>query len=269
MEYVCVFVRVFLLRVEQHQQVCNFGSSQLMILHANYGNKLTQTHGRWTPRLSVSPARCTGNSGAAGSGRFSGRSARCIWAASPAGWAGLPASLSGSRTRQHLLLWRLTANRLPRCSSSFVRTPHLSSRSLRYGAPAMSSSRARCRLRLRCGSGAWHHQSGHQVRGGIFKHAWPVPGAEPWTNNTLHVRDAVEQGLSWEWNRCQSKARCLPSHFDRPLSSCINVFSSNLQLPPRVKVSTVRSPCAVLSNRTKITSYRHSVCPVELEERYF
>ena len=178
-------------RVEAHQQVCHFRSPQHILLHANDGNGLTQTHGRWTPMSAVSPARCTGSSGGADSARFFGRSARCIWAASPAGWAGLPASPSGSPTRQHLLRRRLTANRLPRCSSSVVLTPHLLSRSLRCGAPATSSSRARCRLRLRCGSGAWHHQSAHQVRGGLFKHACPVPAAAPRTNNTLHVRDAV------------------------------------------------------------------------------
>lgn len=65
--------------------------------------KLTRTRGRWMPRLSVSPARCTGSFGGAGNARFSGRSARCRWAACRAGWAGLPASPGDSRSRQHLL----------------------------------------------------------------------------------------------------------------------------------------------------------------------
>lgn len=65
--------------------------------------KLTRTRGRWMPRLSVSPARCTGSFGGAGNARFSGRSARCRWAVCRAGWAGLPASPGDSRSRQHLL----------------------------------------------------------------------------------------------------------------------------------------------------------------------
>lgn len=133
------------IRTAQHQQVDFTYRDE---------DELTQTHGKWTPRLSVSPARCTGSSGAAGSARFFGRSERCIWAASPAGWAGPPASPSHSRTRQHLWWWRLTASRPPRCSSSSVPTPHLSSRNPRCGAPAMSSSRAQCRLRRRCDSEA-------------------------------------------------------------------------------------------------------------------
>ncbi|KAG9350524.1 hypothetical protein JZ751_026890 [Albula glossodonta] len=53
---------------------------------------------------------------------------------------------------------------LPRCSSSFDRTPHLSYHSPQYGAPERSSSRAQGHLHLRCGCGAWHRQHGLGVR---------------------------------------------------------------------------------------------------------
>lgn len=167
--------------------------------------KLTRMRGRWTPRLSVSPARCTGSFGGAGNARFSGHSARCRWAVSRAGWAGLPASPGGSRCRQHLL----TATRLPRCSTSSGRIPHPLSRSrLRSGDPAGFSSRARCRLRLRCGSGAWHHQSGHQVRGlFLFNHACLAPG----TNTTpAHVRAQTLMGAETSPNQ---SAQLLVTHW--------------------------------------------------------
>lgn len=123
---------------------------------------LTQKHGKWMPRLAVSPGHCRGSSGAFCSSRFSGRSARCRWAVSPASSAGRPAYSSGSPRLLHLLCPSPTAGcRLSwsRCSSSHDRLQHLLCHSA-----ARSSSRDQCRPHRRCGCGASHHHRGLETR---------------------------------------------------------------------------------------------------------
>lgn len=133
---------------------------------------LTQKRGRWTPIPVVSPTRCRGNSGGDGTARSCGRSGRCRSAASPAGWAGRPAS---SPLPPHLP-WRETGDRhllAPRYSSSSPQTPHLSVRSPAPGVPWRSWARARCRrrsLRL-CDFAAWHHQRRRGVRWETGRHS--------------------------------------------------------------------------------------------------
>lgn len=119
---------------------------------------LTQTRGRRKPTPSVSPTRCRGNSGAAGSARSCGRSARCRSAASRAGWAGRPAS---SPLPPHLqrLETGVRPRPAPRYSSPSALTPHLSLGIPAPGVPLWSSARAQCRRsRRRCVFSAWHHQ---------------------------------------------------------------------------------------------------------------
>lgn len=171
----------------------NKSSGRLFIINRCTGRReLTRTRGRWTPRLAVSPARCTGSSAAAGSARSSGRSARCTRAASPAGWGAPPASPSGCPPRRHLRR-RATGGR-PRRGWSSSRTPHPARP--RLCVPGMSSSRARSRPRLRRGSGAWQHQS-RPARGGLHEHAcvfWGVRGwrgvqsCPGWGERTLSAR---------------------------------------------------------------------------------
>lgn len=225
--------------------------------------KLTRTRGRWTPRLSVSPAHCTGSFGAAGSARFSGRSARCRWAVCPAGWAGLPASPGDSRSRQHLLRQRLTATRLLRCSTSSARTPHPLSRScLRSGDSATFSSRARCRLRLRCGSGAWHHQSGHLVRGVFICQAYVFgPGSCAEHQQHINARARRQRGGWWERNRCQNQnAELLVTHWRH----CF-LEHQPVEVPPRAKLSiNAATMCAPRWLRGG-----YNVCPVTRERKRF
>ncbi len=114
------------------------------------------------PRFAVSPGHCRGSSGASCSSRFSGRSARCRWAVSPASSAGRPAFSSGSPRLLHLLCPAPTAGcRLSwsRCSSSHDRLQHLLCHSA-----ARSSSRDQCRPHRRCGCGASHHHRGLETR---------------------------------------------------------------------------------------------------------
>lgn len=232
------------------------GSNNQQVCSSKFSRKLTRRRGRWTPRLSVSPARCTGSFGAAGSARFSGRSARCRWAVCPAGWAGLPASPGDSRNRQHLLRQRLTATRLLRCSTSSARTPHPLSRScLRSGDPATFSSRARCRLRLRCGSGAWHHQSSHIVRGVFICQAYEFgPGSGTEHQQHINARARRQRGDWWERNRCQNQnAELLVTHWRH-----YSLEHQPVEVPPRAKLSTnVATMCAPRWLRGG-----YNVCPV-------
>lgn len=112
---------------------------------------LTQRRGRRKPIPAVSPTRCRDNSGAGGTVRSCGRSARCRSAASPAGWAERPAS---SPLPPHLQ--QQTA---PRCSWSSGQTPHLSAGIPAPGVPLWSSATVPGRRSgRRCDSSAWHHQ---------------------------------------------------------------------------------------------------------------
>jgi len=111
----------------------------------------------------VSPARCTGSSETSGIARFSGRFALRTPEASRADSAERPASPGLFPLPTHLCRHEMrTTGRAPavnNCSSFYYHIPHYPIRNFRRGAREKCSSRGRSRPHLRCGCGAWHHQS--------------------------------------------------------------------------------------------------------------